>query len=278
MKYIWTAAAAVLALAAIPVLAETQATFERTLTVSGHAELDIATGSGSIHLERGTDNQVHIFGRVRSSWGANDAEVQEIADHPPIEQVGNIVRIGERHQNWHNISIDYEVEAPANVYLEAATGSGSINDDGIGTDAKLSTGSGSIHATGLQGGFSAETGSGSIYAEQTSQGDVRTETGSGGIELHDIHGALRAHTGSGSIKVEGTPSGPWQLETGSGGVEFWSGNSAFTLDASTGSGGIHSDREMLTQGVAGKHHLTGKIDGGGPTVRIETGSGSIRIH
>lgn len=277
MKYLW-AAAAVLALAAIPVMAETEASFERTLTVSGHAEMDVATGSGSIHLVRGTDNQIHIFGRVRSSWGANDAEVQQIADHPPIEQVGNIVRIGERHQNLRNISISYEIDAPADVYLNAETGSGSIADDGIGTDAKLQTGSGNIHATGLQGGFSAETGSGSIYAEQVSQGDVKAETGSGGIELRGIHGALRAHTGSGSIKVEGTPSGPWQLETGSGGVEFSSDNSAFTLDASTGSGGIHSDREMLTQGTSDKHHLTGKIGGGGPTVRIETGSGSIRIH
>jgi hypothetical protein len=26
------------------------------------------------------------------------------------------------------------------------------------------------------------------------------------------------------------------------------------------------------------HHVTGKIGGGGPTVRIETGSGSIHIH
>ena len=277
MKYLW-AAAAVLALAAIPALAETEATFERTLTVSGHVELDVATGSGSIHLTRGTGNQVHIVGRVRSSWGGNDAQVREIADHPPIEQVGNIVRIGERHQNWHNISIDYEVEAPAEAYLNAATGSGSINDDGIGTDAKLSTGSGSIHATGLQGGFTAETGSGSIYAEQASQGDVKAETGSGSIELHGIHGALRAHTGSGSIKAEGAPSGPWQLETGSGGVEFWSGNSAFTLDASTGSGSIHSDQEMLTQGTNSRHHVTGKIHGGGATVRVETGSGDIRIH
>jgi hypothetical protein len=26
------------------------------------------------------------------------------------------------------------------------------------------------------------------------------------------------------------------------------------------------------------HHMTGKAGGGGPTVRIETGSGSIHIH
>jgi DUF4097 and DUF4098 domain-containing protein YvlB len=277
MKYFW-AATAVLAMTALPALAMTEATFERTLTVNGHVELSVATGSGAIHLTRGTDNQVHVFGRVRSSWGGSDAQVQEIAAHPPIEQTGNIVRIGERHLNLRNISIDYEIEAPANAYLDASTGSGSVSDDGVGQNAKLSTGSGGIHATGIAGGFSADTGSGSIYAEQSGAGDVKAETGSGSIELHNIHGGLRAHTGSGGIKAEGTPAGPWHLETGSGSVEFWSDNAAFTLDASSGSGGIHSDREMLTQGTSDRHHMTGKVGGGGPTVRIETGSGSIRVH
>jgi hypothetical protein len=277
MKYV-LAATAVLALATLPALAMTEATFERTLTVNGHVELTVATGSGAIHIRRGTDNQVHVLGRVRSSWGGSDEQVQEIAAHPPIEQTGNIVRIGDRHMNLHNISIEYEVEAPANAYLVADSGSGSVTDDGVGENAKLSTGSGGIRATGLTGGFSADTGSGSIYAEQTGAGDVKAETGSGSIELHNIHGGLRAHTGSGSIKVEGTPAGPWRLETGSGSVEVWTGNAAFTLDASSGSGGIHSDREMLTQGTSDRHHITGKVGGGGPTMRIETGSGSIRVH
>jgi hypothetical protein len=61
-------------------------------------------------------------------------------------------------------------------------------------------------------------------------------------------------------------------------VEFWAGNAGLTLDASTGSGSIHTDREMLTQGTQDKHHVVGKINGGGPTVRVSTGSGDIRVH
>jgi DUF4097 and DUF4098 domain-containing protein YvlB len=107
---------------------------------------------------------------------------------------------------------------------------------------------------------------------------VKAETGSGNIELRNLHGGLRAGTGSGNIKVGGTPASPWHLETGSGNVEFWAGNAALTLDAETGSGGIHTDKEMLTQGSSDRHHITGKINGGGPTVRIETGSGNIQVH
>jgi len=278
MKHLLVAAAAAaLALAAVPALAS-EATFERNLTVSGRVELSVATGSGNIHLTRGSGNQVHIVGRVKSNWGGSDQQVREIAANPPIEQTGNIVRIGARHENLHNISIDYEIQAPADAYLDASSGSGDITDDGIGENAKLSTGSGNIHATGLHGGFVVSTGSGNIYAEQTGQGDVKAETGSGNIELRNLSGGLRAGTGSGDIKVGGAPTNSWHLETGSGNVEFWAGDAALTLDASSGSGSVHTDHEMLTQGSSDRHHVTGKLNGGGPTVRIETGSGDIRVH
>ena len=224
------------------------------------------------------DNQVHVFGRVKSSWGGSDEKVREIAANPPIEQTGNIVRIGIHHENLHNISIDYEIEAPANAYLDAGSGSGNVTDDGVGENAKLNTGSGSIHATGLHGSFTVNTGSGNIYAEQIGQGDVKANTGSGTIELKDVKGGLRAETGSGNIKIGGTPTAAWHLQTGSGSVELRAGDAPLTLDASTGSGSIHSEREMLTQGSNDRHHLTGKLNGGGPTVRVETGSGDIRVE
>ncbi|MFZ0745170.1 MAG: DUF4097 family beta strand repeat-containing protein [Terracidiphilus sp.] len=277
MKHLLIAAAA-LAIAALPAFA-TEATFDRNLSVNGRVDLTVSTGSGSVHITRGSGNQVHIFGRVKSSWGGSDERVREIAANPPIEQTGNIIRIGERHETLHNITIDYEIQAPADSFLEAGSGSGDVTVDGVGDNAKLSTGSGTIHATGLQGGFSVNTGSGDIFAEQTGgAGDVKAQTGSGSIELRGVHGGLRAGTGSGDIKVTGTPTMDWKLETGSGSIEFWPGNAGFNLDASTGSGTVHTDREMLTQGSSDRHHIVGKIGGGGPTVRIETGSGDVRVH
>ena len=256
----------------------TDATFERTLAVSGTVDLTVNTGSGTIHLTRGPAGSIHVFGRIRPSWGADEDRVRELAAHPPIQQTGNIVHVGLQHENLRNISIDYEIQAPENVQLDAATGSGEIMDDGVGQNAKLSTGSGNIHATAIKSSFSVETGSGSIFADQNGAGDVKAETGSGSIELHHIKGALKAETGSGSIKTDGTPIAAWKLQTGSGSVEIWTNNTSFTLDAETGSGNVHSDREMMTQGADGHHHLSGKVGGGGPMVRIETGSGSIRIH
>ena len=273
-------ATAILALA-IPALAS-EATFDRTLTVSGKVELSVSTGSGNVHITPGTDNRVHVIGKVRSTWGDSDERVRQIAANPPIEQAGNIIHIGKHHDgdnDWmHHVSIYYEIQAPANSFLEASSGSGNVTDDGVGENSKLNTGSGNIHATGLHGGFTVGTGSGNIYADTTSSGDVKAETGSGNIELRNLHGGLKATTGSGDIKVAGAPTEGWHLETGSGKVELWVGDAPLTLDASSGSGGIHTDREMLTQGSMNAHHVTGKLNGGGPTVRIETGSGEIRIH
>lgn len=256
----------------------TDATFDRTLSVSGKIDLTINTGSGSIHLKRGPGNAVHIFARVRPGWGQSDEHAREIAAHPPVQQTGNVIRVGFQHDAPRNISIDYEVEAPETAMVEAATGSGDLSDDGVGQGIKLSSGSGSIRATGIKGDLKLETGSGGIFAAQEGSGDVKAETGSGSIELHHIRGALKAETGSGSIKADGVPVSTWKLETGSGSIEVWTNNASFTLDAETGSGGVHTDRELTGANPENHHHLSGKVGGGGPLVHLEAGSGSIHVH
>ena len=273
------AVAALIALAAVPAAAvPPESTFERTLSVNGSVlQLTVSTGSGNIQLKRGSDRQVHIVGHVKANWGGDPDEVRQIAAHPPIEQTGNIVRIGEMHQNLHNISINYEIEAPANASLNATSGSGDIGDDGVGQNASLRTGSGSIHATGLGRGFTASTGSGSIYAEQAGEGDVSASTGSGNIELRNLRGGLVARTGSGDIKLSGTPASPWRVQTGSGGVDYWPSSAGFNVNAFAGSGGIKIDPPMAGRS-GGHHHVTGSVNGGGPEVRISTGSGGIRVH
>lgn len=271
------AIAAVLMLAALPAIAA-EATFTRTLTVNGPVELTVASGAGSIHLVQGAANQVQIFGRVHSNWGGDDSRVQQIAAHPPIEQTGNIVRIGQNLGSVHNISIDYEIQAPASAFVDATTGAGNLTDDGVGQETRLHTGAGSIRANGLHGAFSLQTGSGGIYADQAGEGDVRAQTGSGSIELHNIRGGLYAQTGSGSIRVAGTPEAPWRLQTGAGSIDFWTGGASLDIDAQTGFGSVHCDRQIATQGDFGHQQLRGKLGGGGPMVRLQTGFGSIHIY
>jgi beta-lactamase regulating signal transducer with metallopeptidase domain len=258
-----------------------EAAFDRTLSVSGKLDLHVATGSGNIHLRRGSGSQVIVHGVIRSNHPEEADQVRALAANPPIEQDGNTIRIGVQHEDreqQRHISIDYEIEAPADAALQAASGSGNVTDEGVGQGAKLETGSGNIVATGLEGGYKAETGSGNISIEGTGDGDVRAETGSGNIEVKGVNGALQAETGSGDIKVAGKPSSAWKLQTGSGSIDFSAGDAPLTLDASTGSGSVTSDRPMALQTSSNGHHMRAQLNGGGPEVRIETGSGDVHIH
>ena len=273
----WFVPALALLFSALPVLAA-EATFERTFNVNGAVDLTVSNGSGDIHITRGSDQQIRVFARVHSGWGGSERTVQEVAANPPIQQTGNIIQIGGHGFEQRNVSIDYEIQAPASAHLDVKTGSGSLRIEGVGQNAHLSTGSGDIRADGLKGGFVIGTGSGNVVAQQASPGDVKIETGSGDIDLQGIHGGLRASTGSGKIRVSGTPTSDWHLQSGSGNIDFTPGAGGFQLDASSGSGEIRSDQEMAMQGSVNRHHVVAKFRGGGPLVHIGTGSGDIRIH
>ncbi len=129
------------------------------------------------------------------------------------------------------------------------------------------------------GSTTLQTGSGEVRAELGSAGDVVAGTGSGSIKLTNVQGAIKAETGSGTLEISGQPTSPWKLETGSGDISLQVGSNAhFTLDAQTGSGSVKTDLPLTMRGSLDKHHVTGTVNGGGPTIKAETGSGDIRIQ
>jgi Putative adhesin len=288
----------------LPAAMAAEKSFDRTLQVNGPVTLHVATGSGYIHVAPGSENQVRIVGHVKSRdsfWGGSSEDaVGRVATNPPIDQAGNIIRVGEDHGNdWsHHVSIDYEITTPANTMLvaesgsgdlqlsnlngtvKAHTGSGSIRADKLGSGSRLETGSGTIEANNLTGATTLQTGSGEIRAQFSSAGDVVAGTGSGDIKLENVQGVVKAETGSGTLEISGQPTAPWKLETGSGDISLRLGNAHFTLDAETGSGSVKSDPPltMTTHGSTDKHHVSGTVNGGGPTIKAQTGSGDIHIQ
>ncbi len=259
-------------------------TFDKTLHTSGAVTLSVNTGSGYIHITPGSDSSVHIIGHVHAakwnSWidsGSPEERVHQVVSNPPIEQTGNTISIG-KHTEYKNVSIDYDITTPKGTDLAANSGSGDIRVSDLSGPGKLNTGSGSIEASGLSGRVALQTGSGDIQAQMMSSTGVKAQTGSGTIRLKGVQGDLYAETGSGDIEIQGQPTSAWKLETGSGSVTLDTSNSKFSLDAQTGSGSVHSDPPISTHGSFEKHHITGDVNGGGPTVRVETGSGDIRIH
>ena len=262
-------------------------TFDRNISVNNAPNVAVSTVSGTIHLHPGSDNQIHIVGHVRGNHGwmssssDTEARVQQIANNPPITQNGNDVTIGERHSTdlFRNISIDYDISLPHASNITASSGSGDVEVQDVGANLKADSGSGSLRAHGIHGPAYLQTGSGDIELQEAAAGDVHAQTGSGSIRITGLNGGLRAGTGSGDIEVNGQPSQDWKLDTGSGSVRLNVGSAAkFTVDAGTGSGSIRIDQPYTMQGDLNRHHITASINGGGPFVKAQTGSGDIQIR
>jgi len=308
---------------ALPAAAVDEGSFERSLSVTGPVNLEITTGSGGIDIRTGSSHRIQVTARIRASmnWfgdsGDVEARIRRIEANPPIQQSGNDVRIGhlDDPELRRNISISYEVIVPVETRLQAHTGSGSLQVEGIdgpveagagsggvqvsdissavradtgsGTinldhvkgNVRAKAGSGSIHASDVAGGFEGYTGSGQVTLEQTAPGSVHVDTGSGSVELRGVRGSLEAKTGSGSIRAEGSPTGAWTLQTGSGGIHVkFPSDAAFDLYAHTGSGSLSVGPPITEQGSQSHKEIRGKVHGGGVSVEAETGSGSIDIE
>lgn len=300
-----------------------EGSFERTLQVTGPVELEVTTGSGSIAVRTGEAATVHVRGTIRARKGwlglGKDPEekVRALEANPPIEQNGNVIRIGriEDRELRRHVSISYELVVPVETRLrsssgsgdqtiaglrgpvKASTGSGDIKMSNIGAEVEADTGSGdielnsikgnvsadtssgSIRASGIAGGLSADTGSGNVTLQQSAPGTVKIDTGSGSVEVRGVRGSLRAETGSGSITAEGEPTGNWNLSAGSGNIHVrLPAEVGFDFHARTGSGSINTDHPVTVQGAVRRNDLRGKVRGGGPMVNLETGSGNIRIE
>ncbi len=244
-------------------VAAEEGSFDRTLSVTGPVQLEVRTGSGSVEVTTGASGSVEVHGVIRARSGfffATDAaeKVRRIEDNPPVEQQGNVIRVGRRaieyESLYEGVSISYRIVVPPETALvskrgsgsqtlgdlkgpvEATTGSGSltigsiggdvmaragsgsIRIDGVGGSLEVKTGSGSIDARAVRGAITASAGSGWIELEQAGEGDVAVHSGSGGVRVRGVRGGLSVSTSSGSIRAQGEIVRDWSLEASSGGI------------------------------------------------------------
>jgi DUF4097 and DUF4098 domain-containing protein YvlB len=156
-----------------------------------------------------------------------------------------------------------EVRDARGPRLTIDVGSGGVTLDGVRSDdCDLDTGSGGITGTGVAcGRLKVDVGSGSVRLADASGDDISVDAGSGGVDI-----GLRSSPRSVSI------------ESGSGGVTLALPSSYDgSVDVETGSGGISTDFAVRTTRVE-RNTLRGTIGDGRGRLRIETGSGSVRLR
>ncbi len=292
--------------------------FDRTLIVTGPTQLELHNGSGHVEIRSGQAGQVRVHAEF-SVWSFifedNHNQVQEVTAHPPVEQQGNVIRVGYQDDAIMRVRMDYTIYVPEDTEVRAQIGSGNLDVSDVQGPAVLRTGSGGIAArhirndtdvnsgsggialadisgrasavTGsgtielsrINGDIRASTGSGRIYLEQT-PGRIDARTGSGGIEITGAADDMRATTSSGTIRIEGNPSpgSYWQVHTGSGSITLdVPSDASFRVHAVSRSSSISSDLPIIIEQQA-KHEARGHIGGGAANVELETGSGGIHIR
>ncbi len=260
---------------------------EHRFQVQPAPRVTLTTFDGSIQIRTWDRSEVEVTVEKRASdeASAEDIEVRAEQDgnHVAVEArikpgavVGGLFSLSHR-------SARLIVSLPATARVEARSGDGSIDVEGVGGGVELQSGDGSIRGRELSGGVLVQTGDGSVRLENVS-GPLDARTGDGSIDVDGAFEALRLRTGDGSIRVAAAPGSVartgWDITTGDGSVllELPAGFSG-DVDARTGDGRITTSGIELTRldSEDGRRALRGRLGSGGSTVHVRTGDGSIRL-
>jgi DUF4097 and DUF4098 domain-containing protein YvlB len=221
---------------------------------TGGGSIDVGTVSGDIglHTGGGSIEVHHANGKIVAETGGGSVEIQSGSQSASIETGGGSIEVKQ-----------------CSGKVKVSTGGGSIDLGDIGGPAEIDTGGGSIHLT-------------------SAKGHVSAQTGGGGIELFGVPSA-RAETGAGGIIVKLVNTGAERrdsvLETSAGDITVYiASDVAISVRANVDMGNGHRitsdfpDLHISSEGDQwGPKTLTaeGKLNGGGPVLKVRTTTGDI---
>jgi DUF4097 and DUF4098 domain-containing protein YvlB len=255
--------------------------------------------------------------RVDWNVPANAADLaRKVADNPPIQREGQTVRLRPPSDATEQraVTVSYQVRVPPETEVASTSesgattvrgvsravvirtqsgaidvmqlggaavvtsGSGSVAAHGVTGSVTVTTSSSSITARSVAGDLRVRTTSGAVDAAMSGEGDADLETGSSAIRLSGIRGAVTVVTQSGRVSLQGVPRRDWVASARSGSVDVATeSNVPFTVDASSGSGAVKVIGAAV-QGSVSKRKVVGSIAGGGPLMKLASGSGSIVVR
>jgi len=259
-----------------------------------------------LETEGGNVDATGVTGRVEAESGGGSMKLDDIGGGVNAETGGGSIEVGtiSGDLGLHTGGGSIEVRQ-ANGKLIAETGGGSVEIQSCAQGAVIETGGSSIRVSHCNGKVKASTGGGSVDLSDIG-GPAELETGGGSIRLTSAKGHVHAETGGGSIELYGVPSA--QAETGAGGITVKlvnTGAEHHDSDLETGAGDITvylaadvaiNVRASVDMGSG--HHITsdfpdihvssegsqwepktlnaeGKLNGGGPTLKVHTSTGDI---
>jgi hypothetical protein len=261
--------------------------------------LKVETGGGGVEA-------TGVSGSVYVSSGGGKIRVDDVGGSVGVETGGDAIEIGtvggdvKLETGGGNITI-----RSAKGQIKAETGGGNVvvvsGEQGAVVEAgggnveikrclgrvKASTGGGNINLGDIGGPADVDTGGGSIHLT-SAKGRVGASAGAGSIELYGVPSA-RVQTGAGGITVKfinaGSERNDSMLETSAGDITVYlAADVALSVRASVDLGNGHHimsdfpDIHIASEGTQWEPRTLsaeGKLNGGGPVLKVRTTTGNI---
>jgi len=252
----------------------------KTFPVVGRARVHVETDDGAVRVSTGDIKQVEV--RVDYSGYKLDKDLR-VNTSQNGDSVDVSVKTSGSFWNWggRHSSLRVEIHMPKETDLAIRTGDGSVEADSISGNLDVTTGDGNITVQGAKGNIRFHTGDGHIKARDL-DGRVDASTGDGHVNLEGRFDALNIKTGDGNVNARATTGSKvqstWTIHTGDGSVDMEiPGDLQADIDASTHDGHISLGLPITVEGTFSSSQIHGKINGGGQSLTIRTGDGSIHL-
>ena len=275
--------AVALAFALVTSSALAQGNWDKTYNLAAKPSLHVEVDDASVRAAScGGCRTVHIH----VDWRGQDPSRWRVSEM----QAGNGIRfeLKQKHEEhswfgggWHGRSPEVTVQSPAETDLTVHTGDGSIAVAGLRGALDLKTGDGSIETSETAGQLRLHTGDGSVQVHHA-EGTLNGSTGDGSMTIEGRFSQVEAHTGDGSVNASLLPGSRLQagssITTGDGSIALRVPRDlGADLQASSGDGSIANNLPLASGSGNDAHHVHGLLNGGGPTLRLHSGDGSIAL-
>jgi hypothetical protein len=237
----------------------------KTYAIAGKPELRVEGSDANIHVD--TWDQNTIEARVTTSRYKIGEGGIKIEEH----QSGDNVEIALHFPHLHitviplgSYRVDVEIHMPRQGRVDLRTGDGNIRLSNFKGEMEVESGDGKQEISGVDGTLRAKAGDGRITAEGRFDG-LELGTGDGRIEARALEGSA--------------VNSSWELRTGDGSVTLAVPQDlAADVDLHTSDGHITLNVPVTIEGTLGDRSVHGKMNGGGNSLSVHTGDGSIRIE
>lgn len=256
--------------------------WDRTYEITGKPALVLDSDDFSIHVSTWDRKAIGVHIEHHGwSWGPSSQGLR-VQSSQSGDQIRVTVREPGSWIGFHSSTALIEVQVPAEVDLDIRTSDGRVEIAPVTGRVAVQSSDGSVVLQGVHGDTHVRTSDGSIDAKGM-DGRLYASTDDGSIRVKGRFDTLELRTGDGRIFADAAKGSAmresWMLESSDGPLTLRiPPDLDADLDARTGDGRIAFDLPVTVSGSMNRRDVHGRLNRGGPPLRLRTSDGSIRIE